>query len=143
MKALLAQRVLAAAAVATLGSVAALAIADRSSGSEQPKQTLPQPVGRPGGGWYSALAGVRAKPPPHGRSGCGYLVGPKTLGVGHPVLACGAKLYLAFGDKRVLTQVVDRGPSEPGREFDLTPALAKVLHLKGIQRIRWAFAAAR
>jgi len=143
MRAVLAQRVLAVAAVAVLGAVAALAIADRSRGSQQPRQTLPQPVGQPGGGWYAALAGVRAKPPPHHRSACGYLIGTKTLGVGHPVLPCGAKIYLAFGDRRVLTQVVDRGPSAPGREFDLTPALAKLIHLKGVQGIRWAFARAR
>src|SRR5262249_9399428 len=98
VKAGLAQRVLAVAAVTALRAAAALAIADRSSGSERPRQTLPQAVGMPGGGWYSALAGVRSKPPPHHRSACGYLVGPKTLGVGHPVLSCGAKLYLAFGE---------------------------------------------
>ena len=59
------------------------------------------------------------------------------------MLPCGAKIYLAFGRKRVLTQVVDRGPAEPGREFDLTPALARLIGLHGVQAVRWAFARGR
>jgi hypothetical protein len=136
----LVQRALAIAAVALLGGVAALSIAEQRAGSTAPSRTLPQPVGRPGGGWYPALAGVRPKPPAHHRSACGYVVVRSTLGVGNPVLPCGAKIFLAFGRKRVLTQVIDRGPSSPGREFDLTPALARLIHLRGVQAIRWAYA---
>lgn len=74
------------------------------------------------------------------RSGCGYRLTARTLGLAHPVLPCGAKLYVLYGHKEVLTQVVDRGPGGPGRDLDLTPALARMLHLDGIQEIKWAYA---
>ena len=41
---------------------------------------------------------------------------------------------------QVLTQVIDRGHTVPGREFDLTQALAKLLHVEGTQTIQWRFA---
>jgi hypothetical protein len=56
------------------------------------------------------------------------------------VLPCGAKLWISYGDREVLTQVIDRGPNVPGRDFALTPALAKDLGLHGTQRIHWRFA---
>jgi hypothetical protein len=47
---------------------------------------------------------------------------------------------IRFDDQDVLTQVVDRGAGLPGREFDLTPALAKRIGLSGVQQIQWRFA---
>jgi hypothetical protein len=132
------QRALAAAGAALLAAVLALAVADRS-GSSPPAEGLPEPVGALGGDWYEALAGVGRGGLPR-EAGCGYRLTAKTLGVAHPVLPCGAKLYVAFGGKRALTQVVDRGPAAAGRELDLTPALAKLLGLHGIRRVEWAFA---
>jgi rare lipoprotein A (peptidoglycan hydrolase) len=38
--------------------------------------------------------------------------------------------------------VIDRGPTVPGREFDLTPALARRLGLTGVQSIHWSYAGA-
>ena len=58
------------------------------------------------------------------------------------MLPCGAKIYLSFDGRQVLTQVIDRGPFVPGREFDLTAPLADKLGLDGVQRIRWAYASA-
>ena len=40
----------------------------------------------------------------------------------------------------VLTQVVDRGPYVPGRQFDLTDALARRLGLRGVQVVHWSYA---
>jgi rare lipoprotein A (peptidoglycan hydrolase) len=40
----------------------------------------------------------------------------------------------------VLTQVIDRGPYVPGRQFDLTDALAVKLGVRGVQQITWAYA---
>ena len=60
----------------------------------------------------------------------------------HPVLPCGAKIFLTYGGKTVLTTVVDRGPLAPGYEFELTPALAERVGLTGVQKIRWSFARA-
>jgi rare lipoprotein A (peptidoglycan hydrolase) len=98
------------------------------------------PAGTSGvGEWYSALAAAYA-PNGSGRSACGVRIGPNTVGVAHPVLPCGAKLVVRYGSRTVLTKVVDRGPSVPGREFDLTRALARKLRLQGTQTIRWRFA---
>jgi hypothetical protein len=138
--ALLAQRQLSLAAAAVLGAVVALAIAARHHTVGASASRLPQPAVSQLSGWYTALAGVRKRPLARGASGCGTLLDPKTLGVDHPVLPCGAKLFVAYNGKTVLTTVVDRGPLQPGYEFELTPALAEVVGLTGVQRIRWSFA---
>jgi len=67
-------------------------------------------------------------------------IGANTVGVAHPVLPCGVKLYVEYRGKQVLTQVIDRGHTVPGREFDLTLALANLLHVEGTQTIQWRFA---
>src|SRR4029077_13706256 len=129
-------------AAAVLGVVIALAVGARNDEVLQPKSSLPQPAVSNASGWYTALAGVRARPLAGHVSGCGTLLTPKTLGVDHPVLPCGAKIFVAFGGKTVLTSVVDRGPFTPRPDFEVTPALAEVLGLKGVQAIRWSFARA-
>ena len=119
--------------LALIGVVAALAANRHHAAATLPK---------PGGDWYRALAAgapLVTKPRP---SVCGHVIGPKTIGVAHPVLPCNVKLYIAYGDKTVLTEVVDRGPYVSGREFGLTHALAEALGLHGTQPIRWRFAAA-
>ena len=63
-----------------------------------------------------------------------------TQGVAHPVLPCGVRLYIRFHGREVLTQVIDRGHTAPGREFELTHALARLLRLQGTQTIQWRFA---
>ena len=128
MSGTLAQRILALAAIALLGAAAALAVlaSQRSSG------TGPRPVH-----WYSAVAAPYTPP---ARTSCGLRTNARTLGVAHPVLACGAKLFVSNGATEVLTQVIERGAQLPGREFDVTTALARRLGLHGTQRVRWAFA---
>ena len=74
------------------------------------------------------------------KGACGVVVGPTTAGVAHPVLPCGVKIYLEFRGKQVLTQVVDHGHTAPGRTFDVTLPVAKLLGLQGTQTIRWRFA---
>jgi hypothetical protein len=133
----LVQRVVGLAAVALLAAAAALAISAR--GGSSGTTTLAQRVPAPGGGWYHAVAGVaRARLGAH--TACGHVLRPTTKGVSDPVLPCGAKLFIGFGKTEVLTQVIDRGPSVPGRRFDLTRALADELGLRGVQPVRWAFA---
>jgi rare lipoprotein A (peptidoglycan hydrolase) len=92
-----------------------------------------------GGGWYRAT--VAPYRPGAGRTACGQRATPRTLGVAHPVLPCGAKVVLRYGDVQVLTQVIDRGTGAPGREFDLSAELARRMGLEGVQAIRWRFAA--
>jgi hypothetical protein len=134
----LVQRQLALAAVALLGGVAALAIAAERD-AEAPGPALPRAVPAPGGGWYSALAAPR--PPRTGRrTACGHVLTRLSVGVAHPVLPCDIKLYIRYGRRTILTQVIDRGPYVPGREFALTPELAQLFGLRGTQPIRWRFA---
>jgi rare lipoprotein A (peptidoglycan hydrolase) len=119
--------------VALLAAVGAFAIANRThkSSSEQ----LPPPAGD----WYHALAAPYPEAKP-GKGACGVVIDRNAVGVANPVLPCGVKLYIAFGGKQVLTQVIDRGPAAPGREFDITRALAKQLGLAGTRTISWRFA---
>ena len=123
------------AAVLAGVAVVALAIALAISHSSKKDADLPTPAGQ----WYSALATTYTPSKPK-TGACGVVIGPNTEGVAHPVLPCGVKLYVQFGDREVLTQVVDRGHTVPGHEFDVTQALAKLLDLQGTQTIRWRFA---
>ncbi len=136
MRPRLAQREIVLAGVALLVALVALAfVIDRSDST---KALLPQPAGA----WETVLAGVRA-PGDFGKpTACGPILRPETNGVSHPVLPCGAKIFLRYDGKTVLTQVIDRGPYVQGRTFDLTAPLAARLGLRGVQPVRWAYAAA-
>src|SRR5579859_1270921 len=125
------QRAAVIAGIAIL--VAAIAFAVIEHGDQ--KKSLPQPIGQ----WYTALAAPYT-PTANAKGACGVVMDAKTLGVAHPVLPCGVKIYIGYKGKDVLTQVVDRGPTGPGREFNLTVALSDLLHLDGTQRIKWRFA---
>jgi hypothetical protein len=138
----LAQRVLALLATALLAAVIGLAVASRDDEVAGATTSLPRPAVSSLSGWYTALAGVRERPLAGRVSGCETLLRPKTLGVDHPVLPCGAKIFVTYGGKTVLTTVVDRGPFTPRPDFEVTPALADLLGLHGVQPIRWSFARA-
>jgi rare lipoprotein A (peptidoglycan hydrolase) len=126
------RRAAALAGIALLGIAIVLAVAhDRPH-----KAVLPTPAGQ----WYSALAAPYSPSTARKKSACGVVIGPRTAGVAHPVLPCGVKIYIDFAGKQVLTQVIDRGHTAPGRTFDVTEALAKLLGLQGSQTIRWRFA---
>jgi hypothetical protein len=60
--------------------------------------------------------------------------------VTHPVLPCGAKLLVRYGDTTVLTEVIDNDLTSSGRQFELTDALAKLVGLDGTQEIHWRYA---
>ena len=135
----LGQRVILLAAVALLGGVIAFSVADRLADDGRPRN-LPEAVAAPGGGWYEAAAGLqRARF--YGRpTSCGHIVERSTMGFAHPVLPCGAKIYLGHGGKEVLTQVVAHGGTPGGVQFGLTDALADALDVDGRTTIRWRFA---
>jgi rare lipoprotein A (peptidoglycan hydrolase) len=126
-------RAAALAGVALLGIAIALAVSHRSHDNAD---TLPAPAGQ----WYSALAAPYTSSTKVKKSACGVTIDARTRGVAHPVLPCGVKIYIDFDGRQVLTQVIDRGHTAPGRVFDVTPALAKLLRLQGTQTIRWRFA---
>jgi len=132
MRPQLAQRELGLAAIAILAAVIVLAVSVGRS-ADRKTSSLPQPVQ-----WYKALAAPYT--PSSRRTACGQRLASRALGVAHPVLPCGVKIFLEFNGKQVLTQVIDRGPAVPGREFDVTKALADRIGLHGVEQVSWAFA---
>lgn len=142
MSAVLAQRALLLAGATLVAAVAALAISHQLSTASSANE-LPASVPAPGGGWYRALAGPET-PRAYGRpTACGNVLERSTLGVSHPVLVCGAKIYVGHGNTEMLTQVVARGPGTSAVQFGLTEALARALGVRGRTTIRWRFAQPR
>ena len=133
------QRTIALAAVALISAVAVLALTGRAAdkGAEVGPQQVPVAGG---GGWYTALAGSRGGARDAERTACGLILTGRSLGVSHPVLPCGAKIYVSYGGAEVLTEVIDTKLKQPGRQFELTEALAQQLGIEGTQQIRWRFA---
>jgi hypothetical protein len=92
------------------------------------------------GEWFDALAGSRGPAGDAERTACGLILTARSLGVTEPVLPCGAKVLLRFGDRTFLTSVIDNRLKVAGRQFELTEALAEQMGLDGTQRIQWQFA---
>jgi hypothetical protein len=135
----LAQRLLGLCAVALVAAVVAVAVTRERSEASRP--ALPVAAPAPGGGWFNAIAvPARAAKSPRATL-CGFRLTAKTMGVAHPVLPCGAQVYLEFGKKRALTRVIGRG-SGAAAEFALTRALADEIGLHSRQPIKWRFAVA-
>jgi rare lipoprotein A (peptidoglycan hydrolase) len=126
----LALRAVALGAVAFLAGVVALAV---HSGTRKESSALPSAQH-----WYEVKAAPYGPTPGHRVTACGQRLDAHTLGVAHPVMPCGVKIYLQFEGHRVLTQVIDRGPRLPGRELDVTKALADRIGLHGTRTVRWA-----
>ncbi len=127
------QRTFWLAAITLIVAIAALALA-RRSGSGQP--AIPGAVGP----YYVSRAAPYAPTNAHQRTACGQAFTAKLQGIAHPTLPCGVKIYILFRGQAVLTEVVDRGPSVPGRDFDITKALADRIGLHGTQTIKWRYA---
>lgn len=119
------------AAVALLAAAIAYALGDLGN-----RQThAPTAVGD-----FAARVGS-AGPAAFGHhTACGGVLNASTYGIAHPTLPCGARIIVEYHGQRVLTQVVDRGPYEPGRQFDVTDALARKLGLEGVQTVHWSYA---
>ncbi|HKT45180.1 MAG TPA: hypothetical protein VJQ85_10295 [Gaiellaceae bacterium] len=120
--------------VASLSAVAVLAVAIAIYVSHRHGHHSTLPAGA--GPWTTALAAPFVKA---GRTACGVEMTRSTVGVGHPVLPCGVRIYVRFGNRTVLTTVIDRGDVPPGRELNLTPKLAELLGLQGTQPVQWRF----
>lgn len=133
------ERSVALAAIALLASVGALALTGEGSGKNE-TSTGVQPVPVAAIGSYTALAGSRGAPRDAERTTCRRILTSRSLGVSHPVLPCGAKIFIAYGGTEVLTEVIDTRLKRSGRQFELTEALAQRLGIDGTQQIRWRFA---
>jgi rare lipoprotein A (peptidoglycan hydrolase) len=128
-----AQRIVWMGGITLLIAIAALAFARRSGSGGAP---LPGAVGP----YYTGRAAPYSPSAGHRRTACGELFTASLEGVAHPTLPCGVKIYILFRGHHVLTQVVDRGPTVPGRDFDLTKGLANRIGLHGTQTIKWRYA---
>ena len=133
MSGALARRQAALAGVALVGALGAIALtraADDDGGDGQATQPVVQ--------WQEARVAVFAVP--EEPTGCGVRLAPEALGIAHPVLPCGARIVVAHEGRQAQAEVVDRGPVEGGRAFDVTPALARQLGIAGEAAVRWRFA---
>jgi rare lipoprotein A len=135
MRPSIALRELALAAIALLAVIVAIAVTERT---RDHTDTTPKPEGS-----YRALAGSSGPAVFGRRTACGGVLRADTVGVAHPTLPCGARIFVTYNGTTVLTQVVDRGPYTSGRQFDLTDALARRVGLRGVQTITWSYARAR
>lgn len=118
-----------------LALLAAVAVVAVLQGRDDATASGPQPVGS-----YTALAGSAPESVIGRKTSCGIVLTEETEGIAHPTLPCGVRLFVSFGGEDVLAQVVDRGPYRGGRQFDVTPALARRLGLHGVQVVHWSYA---
>jgi hypothetical protein len=65
------------------------------------------------------------------RTACGQTLREDTLGVAHRTLPCGTKVALLYGGRRLVVEVIDRGPFSNGADWDLTQAAAESLGMTG------------
>lgn len=130
-----AQRVITLTAIALFAVVVGLAIASSRGGSSS-KSRLPERVGP----WYQARAAPLSLSLEGTTTGCGVRLGASSLGIADPVLPCGAKLYVGYGNQDVLTQVIATGPAARGVRFGFTQALAQDLGIDGPVTVRWSYA---
>jgi hypothetical protein len=132
-----AQRVLVLGGLALVCGLVALGAVERA---EDDDGGLPEAIAAPGEGWYEAVAVPRRRATRTARTACGYRLTPKTDGVGHPVLPCGTRIYVAYGSVEALTQVLARGAAAPRSQFVVTTSLARKLALEDTDLIRWRYA---
>ena len=133
----LTQRLAILGAVALLAGVAAMAIVEKRGTNESAAALTSAPAPA---GWNVAFAGSRGATGDAQRTTCGQVLSPRSLGVTHPVLPCGAKVILRSGDKQVLTEVIDNKLAVPGRQLEVTQSLAKMLGIEGTVELEWRFA---
>ena len=134
MSVALAQKLIALAAAALLALAVGLAIVARDGSGSDAK--LPERVGP----WRDARAAPWGEELEGTTTACGVRLRQATIGIADPVLPCGAKLYVGFGDQDVLTQVIATGPVARDARFGLTPALARDLGVEGKVTVRWSYA---
>jgi hypothetical protein len=133
------QRMIALAAVALVAAVATLALTGGAADDGDDAGAQQVPVAG-AASWYTALAGSRGAPRDAERTTCARILTGRSLGVTHPVLPCGAKIFISYSGTEVLTEVIDTKLKQPGRQFELTETLAQQLGIEGTQQIRWRFA---
>ncbi|MGD0166293.1 MAG: hypothetical protein ABSC51_03265 [Gaiellaceae bacterium] len=137
---LIAQRIGVLAAIALVALLVALEASHRLDERSSKSTVSVQAVPAPGSAWNVVRAGILGLTKPGKETACGVAIGPKTFGIAHPSLPCGARIFIAYGHTQVLTEVLEHGPYVPGRGLDLTPALAAELGVVEVTDVRWRFA---
>jgi hypothetical protein len=133
------QRLVLLAGSALVAAVSAIAVIEQraTDPGAAALTSAPAPAG-----WNTAFAGSRGATGDAQRTTCGQVLAPESLGATHPVLPCGAKVVLRYRDTQVLTEVIDNALVEPGRQLEMTDALAGILGVDGTVELEWRFAAA-
>jgi len=131
----LAQRLIALAALGLLAAIVGLALAS-GKGDSGRRERLPDRVGP----WRYTRAAPLGSELEGATTACGVRLRRTTMGIADPVLPCGAKLYVGYRDQDVLTQVIATGPVARGSRFGITPALAEQLGIERAVTIRWSYA---
>jgi hypothetical protein len=132
-----ARRLLVLGAAALLAGLVALAVQEQRDDGSARAASLGAVAP---GSWYEALAASRGPAGDAERTTCNLTLTSRSLGITHPVLPCGTKLLIRYGDKTLLTEVIDTKLKSPGNQFELTEGVARRIGLDGIQRIEWRFA---
>jgi hypothetical protein len=128
------QRQAALAGVALLATLGALALGHAGE-TPLPVEPVSSAIR-----WERAVVGVLGPETYAQKTLCGVALDSGSVGLAHPVLPCGVDIVVAYGDKRIRTEVVARGRVRAGHDFELTKALADELGVHGTQTIRWRFA---
>ena len=68
----------------------------------------------------------------------GTLYTQSTLCVAHKTLPFGTMIQIWYSGKTITVPVLDRGPFIPGRDFDLSGAVASALGFSGVGTIKWS-----
>ena len=134
MNAALARRQAALAGVALVGALGAIALSRVGDDSERRSAAAEAAVE-----WETARASPSSSRPPS-QPPAASRSRRRRVGIAHPVLPCGAKLVLDYQGQQSQADVVESGPVEAGRAFELTPALAQQLGVSGTATVRWRFA---
>ena len=89
------------------------------------------------GGWSTAVASWYG-PGFYGQHMAdGEVLRPDSMIVAHKTMPFGTLIEFSFRGHRAVAKVADRGPYVAGREFDLGPGTARVLHFDGVARVRY------
>lgn len=100
----------------------------------KPKQSASATAG---GGWRTATASWYGPGLYGNRTADGTTFTADTWCVAHKTLPFGTVVQITYGGKTVDVPVRDRGPYTPGREFDLSAAVARSLGFSGVHAIEW------
>jgi hypothetical protein len=95
--------------------------------------------------WKSAVASSYGPGLWGNRTACGQTLSTTTIGVAHRTMACGTRLkFLGKNGVIVAATVIDRGPYNYSREFDLTQATVQKMGYAsstdfGVRTISWDY----